>query len=301
MENMVYNVFHGMEWGKFIAFYFYFTGLSAGTFVISSMATVMGIEKYKPLAKYGAALALLLLTVAPVLLIVDLGQPMRFWHLAVPMYFNVTSVIAWGTLLLSLYPVLCIVYAFYLWVKPEETKMIRIIGTIGVPLAIAVHGYTGFIFGVIKSRAFWYTALQPAYFIASAFVSGFGLMILVVVLLNKYGSEETKEAVPQSLAFDLGRILVYILAVDMFFVISQLLITLHGNVESVMAVKFALSDPTFVWGEIIFGLIIPYILLLLPSTKRNISWVTVAAVLVLIGVLFVRISIVNIGQSIPIS
>ena len=74
MNEMVYNVFHGMEWGRYIALYFYFTGLSAGTFIISSMATVMGMEKYKPLAKYGALLALLLLLVAPVLLIVDRSE-----------------------------------------------------------------------------------------------------------------------------------------------------------------------------------------------------------------------------------
>ena len=301
MEEMVYNVFHKLEWGLFIAMYFYFTGLSAGTFVISSMATVMGMEKYKPLAKYAALLAFLLLGSVPILLILDLGRPLRFWHIMVPTYFHVTSVIAWGTLLLSLYPILCFIYAFYLWIKPEEKKIIRTLGMIGVPLAIAVHAYTGFIFGVVKSRAFWYTALQPAYFLASAFVSGFGLMMLVTLLLNKYGSEETKKAISKSLVYDMGRILSYILAVDFFFVVSQILITLHGNVESVMAVTFALKDPIYLWGEIVAGLIIPYIILILPRTKRNLSWVTVAAVLVLIGVAFVRWSIVHIGQSIPIS
>ncbi len=196
---------------------------------------------------------------------------------------------------------LCFIYAFYLWIKPEKKKIIKTLGMIGVPLAVAVHAYTGFIFGVIKSRAFWYTALQPAYFLASAFVSGFGLMMLVTLLLNKYGSEETKKAISKSLVYDMGRILSYILAVDFFFVVSQILITLHGNVESVMAVTFALKDPVFLWGEIVAGLIIPYIILILPRTKRNLSWVTVAAVLVLIGVAFVRWSIVHIGQSIPIS
>lgn len=301
MNVMVYNVFHGIEWGNYVAFYFYFTGLSAGTFVISSMATVMGIEKYKPLAKYAALLAFLLLSFVPFLLVADLGQPLRFWHLLVPKYFHITSVLAWGTILLTLYPILCLVYAFYMWIKPEEKKIIKALGMIGVPLAIAVHGYTGFIFGVIKSRAFWYTALQPAYFLASAFVSGFGLMMIVVVLLNKFGSEEMKETIPRSLVFDLGRILSYILAVDFFFVFSQILVTLHGNVEAVMAVTFALNDPLYVWGEIVLGLIVPFIILVLPGTKRNLSWVTGAAVLVLIGVAFVRWSIVHIGQSIPIS
>lgn len=301
MEQMVYNVFHRMEWGILVAGYFYFTGLSAGTFVISSMATVMGIEKYKPLAKYAALLAFILLSFAPILLVLDLGQPFRVWHTLWPTYWHVTSMIAWGGILLNLYPLLCLVYSYYLWIKPDEQKKIKTLGMIGVPLALAVHGYTGFIFGVVRSRAFWYTSLQPAYFLASAFVSGFGLMMIVTLLLHKFGTEQMKKSIPVSLIYDMGRILAYILVVDFFFVISQVIITVQGDMDSLMAIRFALKDPIFTVGEILLGLIIPYIILVLPRTKRNLPWVTAAAALVLIGVAFVRLSIVHIGQSIPLS
>jgi Ni/Fe-hydrogenase subunit HybB-like protein len=301
MEETVYNVFHKAEWGIMIALYFYFTGISAGTFIISSMATVMGFERYKPLAKHAALIAFLLLALVPILLLLDLGQPLKFWHLFFPKYWHITSVIAWGSILLTIYPILCLFYTYFLWIKEEKTEIIKILGMIGVPLAIAVHGYTGFVFGVVKSRAFWYTALQPAYFIASAFVSGFGLIILVAVLLNKYGKEETRKNVPTTLIFEMGRILSYILAVDFFFVVSQVVITLHGNVESVAAVTFALKDPFYLWGEIVVGLIIPYFILVYHRTRNSLPFVIAAAALVLIGVAFVRWSIVHIGQSIPIS
>jgi Ni/Fe-hydrogenase subunit HybB-like protein len=300
MIEVWYDVPHLPEWGALIAMYFYFTGLSAGTFVVSALGTAMGVEKYKPLAKYASLIAFLLLLVAPTILLIDLEQPTRFYTLFY--HFNPTSVMSWGTYLLTWYPIVCLVYTYYLWKKPEAKKTIKILGMIGVPSAIAVHGYTGFIFGVVKARAFWYTALQPSYFLASALVSGFGLMIAVVILLNKFVlSEEGKKQIPIELAYDLGRMLLYILAVDLFFVGTQLLVTLNGSADAVAAATYALHDPLFVWGELVMGAIVPFILLVLPQTRRSLAGISAASILVIIGVFIVRWSLVHIGQAIPLS
>ncbi|MDO8670584.1 MAG: NrfD/PsrC family molybdoenzyme membrane anchor subunit, partial [Dehalococcoidia bacterium] len=54
---VTYNVHHEMPFGILIAFYFYLTGLSAGSFVISVIATMFGRTDFKPLGKIGAVLA----------------------------------------------------------------------------------------------------------------------------------------------------------------------------------------------------------------------------------------------------
>jgi len=36
----------------------------------------------------------------------------------------------------------------------------KLFGTIGIPLAVFVHGYTGFILALGKARALWNTALM---------------------------------------------------------------------------------------------------------------------------------------------
>ncbi len=60
--------------------------------------------------------------------------------------------------------------------------MTQLFGTIGIPLAVFVHGYTGFILALGKARALWNTALMPFLFLVSAMVSGIALMILISIV-----------------------------------------------------------------------------------------------------------------------
>ncbi len=79
--NIIYNVYHEPSLGFPIAMYFYLTGLSAGSFLLSTLAYGFGMEKYKPIGFLGVGMAVVLLVLAPLNLIIDLEQPMRFWHL----------------------------------------------------------------------------------------------------------------------------------------------------------------------------------------------------------------------------
>src|SRR3989304_8602454 len=180
--NVVYNTPYEMPLGYMIATYFYLTGLSAGSFVISVIATVGGKIEYKPFGKIGAVIAPVLLMLAPLTLIVDLEQPFRFWHLF--LYLNMKSPITYGSFLLTAYPINGVIYAWYLFTGKE--KMAKILGLLGIPLALATHGYTGFILALGKGRALWSTALMPTLFIVSAMVSGIALMILLAIIRNRY-------------------------------------------------------------------------------------------------------------------
>ncbi|MEE8402022.1 MAG: NrfD/PsrC family molybdoenzyme membrane anchor subunit [Candidatus Hydrothermarchaeaceae archaeon] len=295
MEEMIYNVFHKNEWGMIIALYFYFTGLSAGTFVISSLYRVFGLEKYKPVAKTSAVLAVLLLAVAPILLLLDLGQPARFWHLFVPSYFHVTSVMAWGSLLLTLYPINALLYTIYLF-KDDASKS-KFFGMIGVPLAILVHGYTGFIFGVVAARAMWYSPLMPAFFLASAIVSGFGLVILITVAQDKLAGR----AINKELVIGMGRFLSYFLALDLIFGMSIMAMLLYGPADAAAVGRIALADKVYLYGEILMGQFLPLLLLTWSKTKNSIPIITLSGALVVIFVFGMRYSLVFIGQALPLS
>lgn len=169
----IYNVQHEMPLGILIANYFYLTGLSAGSFILSTLAYGFGIQRYKPISKSAIILATVLLLVAPINLVVDLEQPFRFYHLF--LYFNFTSPITYGSFLLTVYPICCIVYTYYMF--RENLKLAKICGLVGIPLALLVHGYTGFIMALGKARILWNTALMPTIFLVSAMVSGLALMI----------------------------------------------------------------------------------------------------------------------------
>ena len=294
--TILYNVFHEEAIGLPIAIYFYMTGLSAGSFLLSTMAYGFGLLKFKPLGKTGVVLATLLLAAAPIFLIIDLGQPLRFWHLFP--YLNFRSPITWGSFLLLAYPINCLIYGFFMF--KGNAKLTKMFGLIGIPLAISVHGYTGFILALGKAYALWNTALMPLYFLMSAMVSGIALMVIVVQIR----SWVTREKMNHELAITLGKMLAYTILIDLFFVLSDILVLLTADTEARESALLLLQGefrPYFVGVELILGAFIPAILLLVPRTGRHTPTVIIASVLAMIGVFAMRYVMVIGGQGIHLS
>lgn len=259
--TILYNVAHEAPLGPQIAVYFYMTGLSAGSFILSTLAYGFGIKKFKPLGKIGIVLATVLLVLAPLNLIADLGQPWRFWHLFP--YLNPTSPITYGSFLLTLYPLNCVIYAVFMFAGND--RMTKLFGLIGIPLAVSVHGYTGFIMALAKARALWNTALMPILFLVSAMVSGIALMILVVTIAGFFSKERRPNA---ALINDLGKILAVSIVLDLFLVFSDVLVLLTADIEAREAAMMILNggfSRYFLGVEILSGALVPLVLLVAPS------------------------------------
>lgn len=296
--KIFYNVFHEPPMGVSIAIYFYLTGLSAGSFILSTMAYGFGLKMFKPLAKIGVVFAILLLLMAPVTLIYDLGQRFRFWHLFP--YLNPSSAITYGSFLLTVYPLNCLIYAWFMF--RGDQKKTKIFGLIGIPLAISVHGYTGFILALSKARALWNTAIMPILFLVSAMVSGIALMILVYIIKERFFSSQKE--VDKGLVNTLGKMLAAVIMLDLFLILSDLLVLLSADTEAREAALLILTldfSPIFLGVEILLGSFIPLFLLLFPPTSKRLLPVSVAAVLVMIGIFAMRYVMVIGGQSIPLS
>lgn len=313
--QVIYNVPHAMAFAWPIPLYFYFTGLSAGSFFISVVARLMGLTAYKKLGRIAAILAPVLLFIAPIFLITDLEQPLRFYRVLI--YRNPTSPISYGAYLLTLYPLNALIYAYFLFQddikgslfyrlggalglnKLNADKMTYFFGVLGIPLAVAVHGYTGFIAGIVKSRELWNTALMPTLFLVSATVSGIALVILTSILWDRRNTEANKE-----LHASLGKILGGVILVDLFMVLSDVLILLTGKAEAREAAHLLLFGsfaPWFLGVEILLGSIIPLLILFNRRAATRTGWQALASTLVLVGVLAMRFVLVIGGQQIPLS
>ncbi len=294
--QVLYNIFHQEAFGFNIAMYFYLTGLSAGSFILSTLAYGFGMNQYKPIGRVGVILATLLLVIAPFFLLIHIGMPLRAWHLFV--YLNWSSPITWGSFLLILYPLNCIIYGYFMF--KEKMKPTRIFGLIGIPLAISVHGYTGFILAFGKARALWNTALMPILFLASAIVSGIALMILVVVLKDRFFSKKKK--IDRDLIMNLGKLLAWMIVFDLFLVGSDLLVLLisHSDAQAaaylILGGKFSIM---FLIIENLLGKIIPFMLLAVPKL-RTLPTVIAASILVVVGIFFMRYVVVVAGEFIPL-
>lgn len=144
----------------------------------------------------------------------DLGQPFRFWKVLVPWYFNPYSVVSWGSWLLTIYPIALLIYCWYMF--KENEKMIKIFGISTLPLAIGVHGYTGFVFGLIQARVYWYSAVMPGYFLTSAVLSGIGLVIIITLIKDKLLGGSTLS----ELFTPLKRMMIVIIMLDLFWIFA---------------------------------------------------------------------------------
>lgn len=294
--QVLYNIIHQDAFGFNIAMYFYLTGLSAGSFILSTLAYGFGLNQYKPIGKVGVILATVLLIAAPLFLLIHIGMPYRAWHLFV--YLNMASPITWGSFLLVIYPINCIIYGYFMF--KEKIKPTRVFGFIGIPLAISVHGYTGFILAFGKARALWNTALMPILFLVSAMVSGIALMILVYLVKERFFSKEKK--VNQELILSLGKLLGWMIIFDLFLVGCDLIVLAisHSDAQAaanlILGGKFSLM---FLILENFLGKIVPFILLVVPKFRR-LATVVVSSILVVIGIFFMRYVVVVAGEFLPL-
>lgn len=297
MESQVlYNTFQQEAFGVFIAIYFYLTGLSAGSFILSTLAYGFGMEKFKPIGRIGVVLATVLLVIAPLFLLFHIGMPLRAWHLFT--YLNLSSPITWGSFLLILYPINCLIYAYFMFT--EKNKLTKIFAFIGLPLAILVHGYTGFILAFGKARALWNTALMPILFLASAIVSGIALMILVYSIKERFFSKS--KSINRDLVFSMGKLLAWAIVFDLFLVGCDLIVLSisHADAQAVAhLILFGKFSFLFLFVENFLGKIVPLFLLLIPRF-RTLTTVIIASILVIIGIFFMRYVVVLGGEFIPL-
>lgn len=294
--QVLYSIVHQDAFGLNIAIYFYLTGLSAGSFILSTLAYGFGLNQYKPLGKVGVVVATIVLIMAPLFLLIHIGMPYRAWHLFV--YLNMASPITWGSFLLILYPINCIIYGYFMF--KGKMRPTRVFGFIGIPLAISVHGYTGFILAFGKARALWNTALMPILFLVSAVVSGIALMILVCIIKDRFFSKEKK--IDRVLILNLGKLMAWMIVFDLFLVGCDLIVLSVSHSDAQAAAHLILRgkfSPLFLIVENLLGKIVPFILLIVPRF-RKLATVIVASILVVIGIFFMRYVVVVAGEFIPL-
>lgn len=230
-----------VQWSLVVPQYFFFTGVSAAAFLISSLTYVFDNKTYEPIAGLSLIVAFTVLLAAPLNLIADLAQPGRFYSLFY--HLHATSPMSWGVFLLTSYPILICLEMLFVFrtgfarravkstgllrsiytlvalgnievtpaTEERDHRVGRILGMIGIPAALAVHGYTGYILGVVRARALWHTSLMPVIFLISAMVSGVALMIWLTALMvrDKNGN------IPWNILDALGILLVWSILGDL--------------------------------------------------------------------------------------
>ncbi len=326
-NTLISSITIAKPWGIDIPNYFWFTGSSAAAFIISSFAHVFGWKKYKPIAGVALLMAFVLLVAAPLNLIDDLRQPGRVLNFFMYGWENFpTSPMKWGVLLLIAYPVLIFFEAQALY-RPYFVKQAKkggllsklftfgnmdlskealekdhkkgfILGAIGIPLALAVHGYTGYILGAVHANVMYHTPLMPLIFLASAMVSGTGLLIILIPLFQRFLSSRKK--VDNEMVATLAKLLSWFIVSDLVMRFLWLTFSLtFGNGEKYALYSyFRLHFEDTLWIDYVLCLFVP---LVIGFTKlRNIPIVVYfGGIVTAVGVWLFRWNTVIGGETIP--
>jgi len=305
-----------VPWGLWVAFYIFFLGLSAGSFLLSTLVYVFGVRRLEPVGPLALLQALGCLVLGGFLIVMDLGHPERI-HLVL-LHGSPTSVMAWMGILYNLY-VAVVLAELYLAIRPRlvllgrrstfhrllslgstrldgdslarDRRWLRMLGIVGIPVAIAVHGGVGSIFAVAKARPGWFSGLFPIIFLVSALASGGALLAFLVAAFSPM--EPMRKL---GIVRDLVRLALGILCFDVLLLGSEILVTFYGNVphESV-GWKLTLFGPfwwVFWFVQIGLGLIVPIVLVAAPQTRERLGALSSAGFLMVTGVLGARLNLV---------
>jgi molybdopterin-containing oxidoreductase family membrane subunit len=173
--------------------------------------------------------------------------------------------------------------------------VVRVLATIGVPLAIMFHGGVGALFGVVAARPHWHSGLFPILFVLSALVSGGALLTLAAAIFQG-GWTRNRDTV-----IALGQLVLGLLLLDVLFQVSELLVAFRGGIPGHIAgMKLVISGPYWwvFWGwQVVLGTLVPILLLVLP-TRRDPRWVSLAGFLIAAGLFGLRLNIVIPGLAV---
>ena len=304
-----------MMWGQYILFFMFFVGLSAGGLIVASAGRLFGIKAFKPITRLAVLEATIAVVLAATFILPDLGRPERIINIL--LYFNPTSPMVWDITIVTVYMAMS---AFYVWLyaradlarrgswlafgtgtspraMAREERVKSAMAWIALPAAIMLHSITAWIFGLQISRGFWYTSIMAPMFIASALVSGMGLVIVLALVLRRLG----RLAFDDGLVAMLGGLLGVFVAVEAFLLLAEYLTATYPGAPESQAAARMLSGPylpLFLF-EVVVGLGVPFAILVTRRLRNDPRWVAVGAAIAIVGIFVHRLNLVLNGLSYP--
>ncbi len=343
-------------WSVQIVMYPFMTGLVAGAFVLSSLYHVFGIRQLKDMARFALVFSFALLFAAPMPIVLHLQFPSRGINVFMTPHFT-SAIAAFGIVFFTygaivaselwfLYRKHFVDVALTLrekqdkttaeWIKyfifctltlgvydvSEESlhrdeKAIKLLSGLGIPVALFLHGYAGFIFGSVKANALWMTPLMPVIFIMSAIVSGIALCMLTYIIvmefkkfmakrrhasLGMFHSRDEIKGVEVHIIRITARYLLFFLVTAISLELLDLIFRGYTAVKSWDVLRSVIYGKDFVSIFVMqygIGNLIPLILFLMPGL--TIRRALVGVLLVLFGVFMMRWNVVIGGQAFSLS
>lgn len=292
-----------LVWGLPVALYLFVGGMAAAAFYVGVFADLFSRGKLRDIARLSSYVVLIPTVIGLLMLVIDLGQPLRFWHLmfqfnpTTRIVFEPGSVMSWGVWILVVFSCLCGVAYPLFWLAEEKfarnmpvlpalagrEKVRKTLGVLGLPFAMGVAAYTGVLLSATSVPVWATTPILPVLFIISATSTGLAA-ILVMMVLTKHDDHEAMEKVEKG---DNALILIEIAVVIVLVIALFLAAPWTDALQNLLVGKYAV----FFWiGFIFTGLILPLFIQRYNLKKQHAGTglVLAGSLLVLFGGFFLR-------------
>ncbi|MDE3102717.1 MAG: polysulfide reductase NrfD [Chloroflexota bacterium] len=291
-----------IPWGLWVSAYIFFIGLSAGAFLLSSLVYVFRLRQFERVGPLALFVAVVTLAMALLSILFDLGHMERFWEVYVRPQWH--SMMAWMVWLYTAYFVLLVAeLGVALHRRSSERsssqllrddRILLVLGSIGVPLAVAFHGGVGALFATVVAREYWNTAVFPILFLSGALLSGSGLLMAIVVFLWP-----RRDAAWRQLVADLARVVAGLVLLELLLEFAEYSIPAWYQVgpQSSLIVYVLFGPYWYVFWVVygLFGVAVPLVLL----TRRDPLVRGIGAALVAVTFFAVRLDLVIPGLVTP--
>ncbi|MCF6367001.1 MAG: polysulfide reductase NrfD [Bacteroidales bacterium] len=308
-----------VSWGLYISSFIFFIATALVGMLISAVLGLIGVKWITPISRIAEMIALGFAMWAGLIIIFDMGRPDRvlniFLHgrLQSPIVWDITVVTTYVAISILLYLLPLIpdipflkktmndqpkwkqkiykVLSFGFKGKPEQYKLIkrliRIMAILIIPVALAIHTVTSWLFAATL-RVGWDSTIFGPYYVSGAFVAGGAAVIIAMFVFSR--NFRLKEYIT-NLHFDkMGKLLVMLMLVYLYFNINEYLVPAYKmkledepHLMGLFTGKFALMF----WTVQLGGLIIPTILLLFKKMRKPVPSLIIGIVVV-IGAFFKR-------------
>jgi len=284
------------QWQWWILAYFFFGGLSGGSYALGTLLRFAGGPRHESAARIAFIASFVALLPCPIFLTLDLGQPLRFWHMLVDtsnggIALRPESPISLGSWALLVFGVFSFVsflgaIAEIGWFR-ATSPIARILrsgagllwSAIGTVFGLFICGYTGVLLAV-SNQPVWSDAgwVLGGMFLASALAGSAALLLLFA------GSRRDVDA---DTTYRIERADRYFVILEAILIALFLVsVAIAGTVTRVLGVWIVL------WIVVILGLTAPFL------TSRVRGWPPVAApLLALLGVLALRALVIFSAQT----
>ncbi|MBK8726294.1 MAG: polysulfide reductase NrfD [Holophagaceae bacterium] len=319
-----------LYWSVLITLYPFITGLVAGAFILASLVNVFRVEAIKPAYRLALLTAMAFLIAAPIPLQAHLGHPLRAWEIMVTP--NPKSAMAMFGFVYLWYLMAVLVLEMWFEYRADfvrlgrgpglmgrlyrtlslgvdedspdsillDERISRVISVIGIPSAILLHGYVGFIFGSIKANPWWSSPIMPIIFIFSAMVSGIAAVMLIYWAVCRI----KKVPVDIHCLDAIGTYLCYTFIIDFVLEALDFIHRIYEADESFDILSLLMQRRLFVSQFIVqflIGTLVPILILLFlqlrkPQEALRRKLLLASATLTLVGIYAMRWNVVIGGQ-----